>query len=283
MKFASFSTHQGPSFGIVRDGRVFDLGKRLGGRYPDLKALIAADAFGEAAQAAKGSEGDYALSEVTLLPVIPNPEQIFCVGLNYAEHVKETNRETTEQPVIFMRLPASQVGHGQPMLRPPESQQFDYEGEIAVIIGRGGRRIAEADAWNHIAGYACYNDGSVRDWQRHTTQWGPGKNFYRTGAFGPWMVTSDEIEPNALMTLVTRLNGQEVQRATTQMLIHGIAKQIAYLSTFTPLAPGDVIVTGTPGGVGAKRNPPLFMKPGDVAEVEVDRIGVLSNPIADEA
>ncbi|MGF6876168.1 fumarylacetoacetate hydrolase family protein [Paraburkholderia sp. MM5477-R1] len=283
MKLASFSTHLGSSFGIVRDETVFDLGKRLGGRYADLKALIAADAFREAAQAADGTQGDYPLSEVTLLPVIPNPEQIFCVGLNYADHVKETDRETTEHPVIFMRVPASQVGHGQPMLRPPESQKFDYEGEIAVIIGRGGRRIAEADAWNHIAGYACYNDGSVRDWQLHTGQWGPGKNFYRTGAFGPWMVTSDEIEPNAVMTLVTRLNGQEVQRATTQMLIHGIAKQIAYLSTFTPLSPGDVIVTGTPGGVGAKRNPPLFMKAGDVAEVEVDRIGVLSNPIADEA
>lgn len=283
MKLVSFSTHQGPSFGVVRDDSVVDLGKRLDNRYADLKGLIAADALGEAAQAAQAGKGDYPLSEVTLLPVIPNPEQIFCVGLNYAEHVKETNREATEQPVIFMRLPASQVGHGQPMLLPPESRQFDYEGEIAVIIGRGGRRIAEADAWNHIAGYACYNDGSVRDWQRHTTQWGPGKNFYRTGAFGPWMVTSDEIGPNALMTLVTRLNGQEVQRATTQMLIHGIAKQIAYLSTFTPLAPGDVIVTGTPGGVGAKRNPPLFMKPGDRVEVEVDRIGVLSNPIADEA
>ncbi|MBC8741796.1 fumarylacetoacetate hydrolase family protein [Paraburkholderia sp. UCT31] len=283
MKLASFSTHLGSSFGIVRDETVFDLGKRLGGRYADLKALIAADAFREAAQATDGRQGDYPLSEVTLLPVIPNPEQIFCVGLNYADHVKETNRETTEHPVIFMRVPASQVGHGQPMLRPPESQKFDYEGEIAVVIGRGGRRIAEADAWNHIAGYACYNDGSVRDWQLHTGQWGPGKNFYRTGAFGPWMVTSDEIEPNAVMTLVTRLNGQEVQRATTQMLIHGIAKQIAYLSTFTPLSPGDVIVTGTPGGVGAKRNPPLFMKAGDVAEVEVDRIGVLSNPIADEA
>ncbi|CAN0627601.1 acylpyruvate hydrolase [Burkholderia multivorans] len=283
MKLVSFSTRQGPSFGVVRDDSVVDLGKRLGGRYADLKALIAAEAFDEAVQAAQGGQGDYPLSDVTLLPVIPNPGQIFCVGLNYAEHVKETHRETTEQPVIFMRFPASQVGHGQPMLRPPESRQFDYEGEIAVIIGRGGRRIAEAEAWNHIAGYACYNDGSVRDWQRHTTQWGPGKNFYRTGAFGPWMVTSDEIEPNALMTLVTRLNGQEVQRATTHMLIHGIAKQIAYLSTFTPLAPGDVIVTGTPGGVGAKRNPPLFMKPGDLVEVEVDRIGILSNPIADEA
>jgi 2-keto-4-pentenoate hydratase/2-oxohepta-3-ene-1,7-dioic acid hydratase in catechol pathway len=283
MRLVSFSTHQGPSFGIVRGNSVIDLGRRLTGRYADLKALIAADAFGEAVQATQGVQGDYPLSELTLLPVIPNPGQIFCVGLNYAEHVKETHREVTEQPVIFMRTPASQVGHGQPMLRPPESQQFDYEGEIAVIIGRGGRRIAEADAWHHIAGYACYNDGSVRDWQRHTTQWGPGKNFYRTGAFGPWMVTSDEIEPNALMTLVTRLNGEEVQRATTHMLIHGIAKQIAYLSTFTPLAAGDVIVTGTPGGVGAKRNPPLFMKPGDRVEVEVDRIGVLANPIADEA
>ncbi|QBC31226.1 MULTISPECIES: fumarylacetoacetate hydrolase family protein [Pandoraea] len=283
MKLASFSTSQGPSFGVVRDDVIFDLGKRLDGRFADLKALIAADAFREAAQAIEGAQADYALADVTLLPVIPNPEQIFCVGLNYAEHVKETHREVTEQPVIFMRLPASQVGHAQPMLRPPESQQFDYEGEIAVIIGRGGRRIAEADAWEHIAGYACYNDGSVRDWQRHTTQWGPGKNFYRTGAFGPWMVTRDEIAPNALMTLVTRLNGQEVQRATTEMLIHGIARQIAYLSTFTPLFAGDVIVTGTPGGVGAKRNPPLFMKPGDVVEVEVDRIGVLRNSIADEA
>ncbi|MDR5881048.1 fumarylacetoacetate hydrolase family protein [Caballeronia sp. LZ032] len=283
MKLVSFSTLQGSSFGIVRDKGVFDLGARLGGRFADLKALLAADALSEAARAAQDGAPDYTLSDVSLLPVIPNPQQIFCVGLNYAEHVRETNRETTEQPVIFMRLPASQVGHGQPMLRPPESQQFDYEGEIAVIIGRGGRRIAAADAWHHIAGYACYNDGSVRDWQRHTTQWGPGKNFYRTGAFGPWMVTSDELGPDTLMTLVTRLNGQEVQRATTDMLIHGIAKQIAYLSTFTPLFPGDVIVTGTPGGVGAKRTPPLFMKPGDVVEVEVDRIGVLSNPVADEA
>lgn len=282
MKLASFATHEGPSFGVVQGQAVFDLRKRLNGRYADLKALVAANAFEEAACAVNDASGDYPLDEVTLLPVIPNPEQIFCVGLNYAEHVKETNRETTENPVIFIRVPASQVGAGQMMLRPPESTQFDYEGEIAVIIGKGGRRISEQDAWDHIAGYACYNDGSVRDWQRHTGQWGPGKNFYRTGAFGPWMVTSDEIKPNTTMTLVTRLNGQEVQRATTEMLIHGIARQIAYLSTFTPLSPGDVIVTGTPGGVGAKRNPPLFMKPGDVAEVEVDLIGTLSSVIADE-
>ncbi|AKJ67608.1 5-carboxymethyl-2-hydroxymuconate isomerase [Pandoraea thiooxydans] len=282
MRLISFSTPAGQSFGVVRDQAVFDLSKRLDGRFADLKSLIAADALAQARQACGTGDGDFALDTVTLEPVIPNPQQIFCVGLNYAEHVKETNRETTENPVIFMRVPASQVGAGSPMLRPPESVQFDYEGEIAVIIGRGGRRIAEADAWGHVAGYSCYNDGSVRDWQRHTGQWGPGKNFYRTGAFGPWMVTSDEIEPNAVMTLVTRLNGLEVQRATTEMLIHGIARQIAYLSTFTPLFPGDVIVTGTPGGVGAKRNPPLFMKAGDVVEVEIDRVGILSNPIADE-
>ncbi|TAL52071.1 fumarylacetoacetate hydrolase family protein [Pandoraea sp.] len=282
MRLISFSTPAGQSFGAVRDQAVFDLSKRLGGRFADLKSLIAADALAQARQACSTGEGDFALDDVTLEPVIPNPQQIFCVGLNYAEHVRETNREMTENPVIFMRLPASQVGAGSPMLRPPESVQLDYEGEIAVIVGRGGRRIAEADAWDHVAGYSCYNDGSVRDWQRHTGQWGPGKNFYRTGAFGPWMVTSDEIEPNAVMTLVTRLNGVEVQRATTEMLIHGIARQIAYLSTFTPLFPGDVIVTGTPGGVGAKRNPPLFMKAGDVVEVEIDRVGILSNPIADE-
>lgn len=283
MKLISFRSREGRSFGVVREQAVFDLRKRLDGRYADLKSLIADGAFAQAQRVSSEGAGDFTLAEIALEPVIPNPEQIFCVGLNYAEHVQETNREMTEQPVIFMRVPASQVGAGEPMLRPLESTQFDYEGEIAVIIGRGGRRIAEARAWDHIAGYSCYNDGSVRDWQRHTGQWGPGKNFYRTGAFGPWMVTSDEIEPGATMTLVTRLNGREVQRATTDMLIHGIAKQIAYLSTFTPLFPGDVIVTGTPGGVGAKRNPPLFMKAGDVVEVEIDRVGVLSNPIADEA
>ncbi|ABE36864.1 fumarylacetoacetate (FAA) hydrolase family protein [Paraburkholderia xenovorans LB400] len=283
MKLASFSTREGPSFGIVRDQAVFDLGKRLNGRYPDMKTFIAADAFAQATQVIDAGQGDFQLSDVTLLPVIPNAGQIFCVGLNYADHIKETGRENTENPAIFMRFPPSQVGHRQAMLRPPESQQFDFEGEIAIIIGQGGRRIAERNAWRHIAGYACYNDGSIRDWQRHTGQWGPGKNFYRTGAFGPWMVTSDEIEPGASMTLVTRLNGNEMQRATTDMLIHGFAELIAYLSTFTPLSAGDVIVTGTPGGVGARRDPPLFMKPGDVTEVEVDRIGVLSNPIAEDA
>jgi 2-keto-4-pentenoate hydratase/2-oxohepta-3-ene-1,7-dioic acid hydratase in catechol pathway len=165
---------------------------------------------------------------------------------------------------------------------PPESTRLDYEGEIAIVIGQGGRRITEADAWQHIAGYACYNDGSIRDWQTATPQWTAGKNFWRTGGFGPWMVTRDEIQDDQRMTLVTRLNGQEMQRTTTDKLIHSIPRQIAHISAFMPLAAGDVIVTGTPGGVGAKRTPPVWMKPGDVVEIEVDAIGVLRNGVRAE-
>ncbi len=282
MKLISFE-HQGRAgFGAVVGHGVVDLGAAMGHRHADLKALLAADALAEAAQLVAARQPDLPLAGLTLLPVIPNPDKIWCCGLNYAEHVRETQREVTEQPTFFMRFAASQVGHGQPMLRPRESTQLDYEGEIAVVIGKGGRRIAEADAWTHVAGYACYNDGSVRDWQRHTSQYGPGKNFWRTGGFGPWMVTADEIPFGTTLTLVTRLNGQEMQRATTDMLIHSIARQIAYVSTVAPLVPGDVLVTGTPGGVGSRRNPPVWMKAGDVVEVEIDRVGVLRNPVADE-
>jgi len=217
-----------------------------------------------------------------LLPVIPNPDKIVCVGLNYHDHVKETGRDLTEKPAIFLRLNDSQVAHGQNIVRPLESHRLDYEGEIAVIIGKGGRRIQEADAWSHIAGYSCYNDGSVRDWQNFTTQWIPGKNFFKTGGFGPWMVTADEIAPNQVMTLSTKLNGQEMQRTTTDMMIHSIPRQLAFISTVIPLKAGDVIVTGTPGGVGNKRTPQVFMKPGDVIEIEVDAIGVLRNGIEDD-
>ena len=282
MKLISFERDGRAGFGAVVDGGVVDLDAALDGRYADLQALLAADALGQARSALQGRQPDFALDSVVLLPVIPNPGKIWCCGLNYGEHVRETNREITEQPTFFLRVADSQVGHGQAIVRPKESQQLDYEAEIAVIIGKPGRRIAEADAWDHIAGYSCYNDGSVRDWQRHTSQWAPGKNFWRTGGFGPWMVTSDEIPARTLMTLVTRLNGQEMQRATTGMMIHSIERQVAYVSTIAPLRAGDVIVTGTPGGVGARRTPPVWMKPGDVVEIEVDRIGVLRNTIADE-
>ena len=282
MKLTSFM-HQGrPSYGAVQGDRVLDLGPLLGAQAPDLKTLIAKKMLPLAAQALASHRAELAFGQLQLLPVIPNPDKIVCVGLNYHEHVKESGRDLTEKPALFLRVSASQVGHGQDIMRPPESARLDYEGEIAVVIGTAGRRIAEADAWGHIAGYACYNDGSVRDWQNFTTQWTAGKNFWRTGGFGPWMVSADEIAPGQKLTLTTRLNGQELQRASTDMMIHSIARQIAFISTFMPLEPGDVIVTGTPGGVGNKRTPQLFMKPGDVVEIEVDAVGVLRNTIRDD-
>jgi len=280
LKLASFVRNGQNSYGAVIGNGIVDLGALLGKRYADLKALLAADALGEAAQAVAGRAADCALSEVQMLPAIPNPGKIWCCGLNYADHVRETQRDFTEQPTFFQRYADSQVGHDQPLLRPRESTQLDYEAEIAVIIGKPGRRISRDQAAAHVAGYACYNDGSVRDWQRHTTQFAPGKNFYRTGGFGPWMVTADEIPFGTLMTLSARLNGQEMQRATTDMMLHDIARQIAYVSTVAPLEAGDVIVTGTPGGVGARRTPPVWMKDGDVIEIEIDRVGILRNTIA---
>lgn len=282
MKLISYRHHDQDSYGALQGDRVVDLRAVFGARATDLKSLIAADLFGEAAKAVAAATETLALADVALLPVIPNPGKIVCVGLNYGDHVRETGREITEKPTLFLRVAESQVAHGEDIVLPPESSRLDYEGEIAVVIGSGGRRIAEADAWGHIAGYACYNDGSIRDWQTATPQWTAGKNFWRTGGFGPWMVTRDEIADERVMTLVTRLNGQEMQRTTTDKLIHSIPRQIAHISAFMPLAPGDVIVTGTPGGVGAKRTPPVWMKAGDVVEVEVDAIGILRNGVRAE-
>jgi 2-keto-4-pentenoate hydratase/2-oxohepta-3-ene-1,7-dioic acid hydratase in catechol pathway len=282
MKLISFLHQDVASYGIVHGDDVLDLMPILGAQAPDLKNLIAKNLLGAAAQAAQTHPATLKFSQLQLLPVIPNPGQIFCIGLNYGEHVKETGREVTETPVIFLRLADSQVAHGQDIVRPPESDRLDYEAEIAIIIGKGGRRIQEAEAWDHIAGYSCYNDGSVRDWQMATSQWTPGKNFYKTGGFGPWMVTCDEIAPGQVMRLQTVLNGQVLQDTTTDKMIHSIPRQIAYISTFIPLSPGDVIVTGTPGGVGNKRTPQIFMKPGDVCEIVVDAIGTLRNGIRED-
>lgn len=282
MKLISFLNQGVPSYGIVQGDDVLDLTPILGAQAPDLKTLIAKDLLGAAAEAAKTQPFTLKFSQLTLLPVIPNPGQIFCVGLNYGEHVQETGNKVTEKPVVFTRFPDSQVAHNQDILRPAESHRLDYEAEIAIVIGKGGRRIKEEDAWDHIVGYACYNDGSIRDWQVATSQWTPGKNFYKTGGFGPWMVTADEIQPGQVMRLQTILNGQVLQDTTTDKMIHSIPRQIAYISTFLPLSPGDVIVTGTPGGVGNKRDPQIFMKPGDVCEIVVDAIGTLRNTIRDE-
>jgi 2-keto-4-pentenoate hydratase/2-oxohepta-3-ene-1,7-dioic acid hydratase in catechol pathway len=282
MKLASYLSGGNAGYGVVTDKGVVDLTHRLGSKYPDLRALLAGDGLAEARKAIAGAAADFQIADLTLLPVIPNPDKIVCVGLNYEDHLIETGRDKTEKPVLFLRLNNSQVGANQPMLLPRESTHFDYEAEIAVIIGKAGRRISEQDSWNHVAGYSCYNDGSIRDWQRHTSQFTPGKNFKGTGAFGPWMVTADEIPPNTVMTLTGRLNGKEVQRATSEQMIFKIPALVHYISTFTDLLPGDVIVSGTPGGVGAKRTPPLWMKPGDTVEIEIDKVGVLTNSIAED-
>ncbi len=279
MKLCSFEADGRHSCGIARSDGIVDLGRRLG--VTGLRALLAARAL-EAARALADAPADHALDAVAFDPVIPDPDKIICVGLNYRDHVAETGRTVTEYPVLFARFAGSQIGHGAALIRPRESIEFDYEGELAVIIGRGGRRIAEADALAHVAGYACYNDGSVRDWQRHTSQFLPGKTFAGTGAFGPWMATADEIADPAALRLTTRLNGAVVQDTTTDLMITPIPRLIAYCSTILPLLPGDVIVTGTPGGVGAKRTPALWLKPGDRCEVEISGVGILSNPVADE-
>jgi 2-keto-4-pentenoate hydratase/2-oxohepta-3-ene-1,7-dioic acid hydratase in catechol pathway len=281
MKLASFQTSKVASYGVVTENGIVDLGARLGNKYADLKSLIAQDAFGEVKRHLK-TPPDFKESEVTWLPVIPNPGKIVCVGLNYEEHRTETGRDKTENPALFLRVAESQVGHRQPILRPRESTHLDFEAEIAVIIGKPGRRISQKDSWDHIAGYSCYNDGSVREWQRHTVQWTAGKNFAQTGGFGPWMVTADEIPPNTVMTLSCRLNGERMQHATTEMMIFKIPRLIEYISAFTPLAAGDVIVSGTPGGVGARRTPPVWMKPGDTVEIEIDKVGTLVNTIGDD-
>lgn len=280
MRLASAMHNGRATYGMVVGDRLLDLGRLIGAQYPDLRSLLAA---GPALVGQLREQvADIPLDEVTFLPVIPNPDKIFCVGLNYRSHVAETGRTESEKPAIFIRFAASQIGHGQPMLRPKVSSDFDYEGELALVIGKRGRYISRERALEHVAGYSCYNDGSLRDWQRHTHQWTPGKNFPATGAFGPWLVTADEIPDPTKLELTTRLNGETVQNSSLDLLIFSIPEIIEYCSAWSELVPGDVIVTGTPGGVGFKRKPPLFMKPGDIAEVEISGIGTLRNPIADE-
>ena len=281
MKLVTFQHSGTQSIGVVDGDEILDIGQPTGGEYPDLKALIAGDVQ-QIVDGARQNAGRHPLSDVQLLPPIINPDKIICVGLNYESHRKETGRPEVAFPTLFTRFANTQMGHKQPIWRPAESTSLDYEGELAVVIGRGGWKIPEETALDHVAGYACYNDASVRDWQRHTSQFTPGKNFLHTGPFGPWLVTSDEIPDPSTLTLTTRLNGEVMQHATTDLLIFTIPVLINYISRFTRLEPGDVIVSGTPGGVGFKRDPQVFMKPGDLVEVEISDIGVLANPIEAE-
>ncbi|MBS1203117.1 MAG: 5-oxopent-3-ene,2,5-tricarboxylate decarboxylase [Proteobacteria bacterium] len=277
MKLASF-VHQGiRSYGIVKADGVINLGQHLGDRYGDLKSLLAANALNEAQQL-DGETADIRFDDLQFLPVIDNPAKILCVGMNYAEKRKEFDQHNPA-PTLFVRFADSQTGHNAPVLKPRHSSEFDYEGELAVIIGKGGENISREAALSHVAGYSCYMDGSARDWQH--TWFTAGKNWRQTGAFGPWMTTADEIPDPHQLAIRTWLNGRMVQDDNTASMIHKVAELIEYISTFTSLTPGDVIITGSPGGVGKKRNPPLFMKAGDRIEVEIENIGHLSNVIID--
>jgi len=282
MRFASYSIRGEASYGVVTDGGLVDLKTRLKASFPTLKALLAGEGIQQARRIAEKATPDYRLEEVGLLPVIPDADKIFCVGLNYHSHRQETGRQETRFPTIFTRYANTQVGHLQPLIKPRVSNDFDFEAELAVIIGKAGRHVAKECALEYVAGYSCYHDASVRDWQRHTSQFTPGKNFPGTGGLGPWLVTTDEIPDPSQLTVVMRLNGHEMQHATTDLMIFSVPTLINYLTTFSELVPGDVIATGTPGGVGFARKPPLFMKPGDIAEVEITGIGVLRNPVKAE-
>jgi 2-keto-4-pentenoate hydratase/2-oxohepta-3-ene-1,7-dioic acid hydratase in catechol pathway len=215
-------------------------------------------------------------------PVIPKPGRVICVGINFKAHMQEMGREPPEYPWLFVRWPDSQVGHGQAIVRPTASEKYDFEGELAIVIGKTARHVKAADALDYVAGYTCFMDGSVRDWQNHSSQFTPGKNFHQSGSFGPWLVTSDEIPDPQVLQLETRLNGEVMQKAPISDLQFDIPALIEYITTFAELQPGDVISTGTPGGVGFARKPPVWLKPGDVLEVEVDQVGVLRNPVVDE-
>jgi 2-keto-4-pentenoate hydratase/2-oxohepta-3-ene-1,7-dioic acid hydratase in catechol pathway len=280
VRWISFEKAGRASYGVVVGDAIVDVGSRRPNERT-LKDLLASGQLASAGIEAAKQKPDHELKDVKYLPVVTNPDKILCVGINYKAHQEETGRDPTSHPTIFVRFAQAQVGHDQPMIRPKESDKFDFEGEIAVVIGKRGRRIPAAKWLDHVAGFSCYNDGSIRDFQRHTTQFTPGKNFAGTGGFGPWMMTPDECGELGKMELTTRLNGEVMQNATASLLIFGFAEIIAYCSTFIDLVPGDVIVTGTPGGVGAARTPPLFMKAGDVIEVEVKPIGTLRNRIVD--
>jgi 2-keto-4-pentenoate hydratase/2-oxohepta-3-ene-1,7-dioic acid hydratase in catechol pathway len=279
MRFVSYSTGGEVGFGLAVEAGVVDLTTRLG--VPSLKALLAAGGLSRAAEFA-GAAADRPWSEVAFDPVIPDPDKIICIGINYEEHRAETGRAAVAHPTVFTRFPNTQIGHEQPIVRPGVSVTLDYEGELAVIIGVAGRAIPEDQAFDYVAGYACYNDVSVRDFQRHTSQFTPGKNFPGTGPFGPYLVTPDEVGPLGPQRIQTRLNGQIVQNARLDQMIFNVPKLIAYCSLWTELRPGDVIVTGTPGGVGAGRDPPLWMKPGDEVIVEIEGVGQLTNRVVQE-
>ncbi len=280
MGFISFEVAGRQSYGLWQDeGQWLEVPAAFRTRFADLKAVISAGQLDEMAQATRQAGVVVTAGQGRLLPVIPNPGKVICVGLNYKTHVAETKRPDSEYPSLFLRFADSLAAHGDLVDRPAFSTRFDWEGELAFVIGSGGRHIPKEQAFEHIAGYCCFNDVSVRDWQKHTHQFTPGKNFPGTGPLGPFLVAREAVPDVAQLALETRLNGQVMQSASVSDLIFDIPTIVAYVSRFTPLSPGDVIATGTPGGVGDRREPPLYMKEGDTVEVEITGLGVLRNRI----
>ena len=281
MRLASFEHKGRQSFGIVtRDGLV-DIPKREQS-FGDLVSVLQSDEVVSALAPFEEDEPDYGADEVTFLPVIPRPGKLIGVGLNYRDHAAELGAKIPTSPELFVRFADSLVGHRQPLLRPNASKRFDYEGELAVIIGRSGRRVRREQALAHVAGYCCFNDGTIRDWQGHSSQYTAGKNFVRTGAMGPWMVTADCVRDPGSLSVMTRLNDDLVQDGRTANMVFDVPALIEYITTFTELRPGDVIATGTPAGVGVVRKPALYLKASDVVEIEIDGVGTLRNTVVDE-
>jgi len=285
MRLVSYLVEGEPRYGAVVDSGVVDLTKRIGRDFSDVKALIAANALDDAREAVAGQKPDYALKDLDGLPPVLAPEKLWCIGVNYAERNAEykDNSDLPKYPSLFVRNASSMVGSGQPIEKPKVSEQLDYEGELVIVIGKGGRHISREQAWSHIFGMTLCNEGTVRDWLHHgkfnVTQ---GKNFDRSGSIGPWIVTSDECNPRGPHDIVTRVNGEVRQSDSTERLMFPFDFLIAYLSTFATLKPGDMIATGTPTGAGARFTPPRWLKPGDVVEVESKSIGILRNTVAEE-
>jgi 2-keto-4-pentenoate hydratase/2-oxohepta-3-ene-1,7-dioic acid hydratase in catechol pathway len=282
MRLVSFARQGIAGFGVLLDDDVVaDLTGALPGVH-GLRDLLEQGRVAEAGEVARRSSVRLALDELRLLPVIPNPSKVICVGINYVAHAAEAGRTVGDHPVIFQRYAESLIGHGQPLLRPQVSEQFDFEGEIAVVIGKGGDHIAPEDALDHVAGYTLFNDASVRDWQFHTHQYGMGKNFRSSGALGPSLVTADEVPDPRELSLQTFVNGEKMQEGCLDQLAFDIPTIISYVSQALSWRPGDVIATGTPSGIGFKRTPPVFLRDGDVVEVQAPGLGTLSNPVEDE-
>jgi 2-keto-4-pentenoate hydratase/2-oxohepta-3-ene-1,7-dioic acid hydratase in catechol pathway len=285
MRYLSYSVDGRTTYGAVSGSGVVDLGKRLGAEFPSLKALVAAGFPAHVASAAS-APADHSLDEIAFLPPITAPAHIWCLALNYVEHHNEVQgagrvQELPKSPALFSRAVDSLVGHAQALQHPGVSEQFDFEGELVVVIGKPGHRIRQENAFEHVAGYTIMNEGSVRDWQFHTRQITPGKNFFRSGSVGPWIVPRSEIKDEDVygLRITTRLNGNVMQNDTTGAMVHKIPRFIEYASTIAPLQSGDLLATGTPSGVGFSRVPPIFMKAGDVCEITIDRIGVLRNHV----